>query len=155
MNFLRIALTAGGLLACGSVATTLLSGCTGAANARLGTNSRAELRLNSPNARDLILIVAPKFGQADAPDACTNTKTNFGCTQSLAPNRNTIRFTTNSEASASPFYVYVRNTSPNARTAQLEIFMDGKRDVNIVLDLSGNETRGVARIFRNNADDRL
>ncbi len=130
-----------------------LMGCGSGVSAVIGRNSAAEVSITSIHVNDLDLIISPKEGAATDPGACRDDQEAFGCVRVFITDKTTITFTTNSEASSSPYYVYIRNQGASARTVTLEIRMDGDRKVFKTLDVPAGVAVRYARIFRNNADD--
>jgi hypothetical protein len=128
-------------------------GCGSGVSAVIGRNSLAEVSITSVHVNDLDLIISPKEGTATNPGACRDDQEAFGCVRVFITDKTTISFTTNSEASSSPYYVYIRNQGASTRTVTLEIRMDGDRKVFKTLDVPAGTTNRYARIFRNNADD--
>jgi hypothetical protein len=134
-------------------AAFLVVGCGSGVSAVIGRNSLAEVSITSVHVNDLDLIISPKEGTATNPGACRDDQEAFGCVRVFITDKTTISFTTNSEASSSPYYVYIRNQGTSTHTVTLEIRMDGDRKVFKTLDVPAGVTNRYARIFRNNADD--
>lgn len=134
-------------------AVPFLIGCGSGVSAVIGRNSAAEVSLTSIHVNDLDLIISPKEGAATDPGACRDDQGAFGCVRVFLTDRTTISFTTNSEASSDPYYVYIRNQGTSPRTVTLEVRMDGDRKVFKTVDVPAGVAIRYARIFRNNADD--
>jgi hypothetical protein len=140
-----------------AVASSLLAsvmGCGGSGvNAALGLDSKADVSLISPNINNFNLIISPREGPANAPIACSDSQTGFGCTRLLDVDSIDLSFRTTEGDSENPYFVYVQNTSSTQRTATLQIRMDSGLQVNETLDVPANTTLHVARIHRNSADE--
>lgn len=129
----------------------LLAGCGGGASQVLGQNSHAQVLIDSRDIADLDLIIAPRQGAPGSADACSQDAIGFGCTRRLGSTSTMLEFDTRSEASANPYFVYVRNRSASAQRVYLEIRIDNEVKYTLDVDVYAGETLQVARIFRNNA----
>jgi len=133
----------------------LAAGCGSGGERVLGMNSRTEVYLESPDIDSLELIVSPSRGGPNVTNACDDTGNGFGCEQEFDFRSTLYRFTTNSQASTQPYYVYVRNR----RNAEVDFFMvitmddmgDDKEKVRFTARLVPLATALVAQVHRNNA----
>lgn len=131
-----------------------LSGCGGSGS--LGLNSEFLLILIADSVsdiQDLELIISPDQGGPNDPEACTDTVDNFGCVQRLLNRTTEIEFTSNSGASSSPFYVYVRNLANANRNFELDVEVDGDRKFVVRDTVFPNEDFRVLAVRRNSAED--
>jgi hypothetical protein len=129
------------------------AGC-GSSGDTLGSNANVEASLRSNNIGDLEYVIAPLQGTFTDANACTETAGgSLNCTKD-APDSQTIRFKfiTNSDASANPYYVHVKNNGLVQRSFNIDILMDGTRKLQRDLTIEPGQTLLVAKIFRNNAD---
>lgn len=128
-------------------------GCGGGGSA-LGRNSDVQVIIDSNNLNDLELIVSPLRGGPDAFDRCSVDDPDVWCTTQAGNSRDIIRFTTNSQASSDPYYVWVRNLSGNNRSFTLEVVMDNGSKYLSDITMAGNRTDVFVEIRRNNAAPR-
>ncbi|MBX7135990.1 MAG: hypothetical protein K1X67_25250 [Fimbriimonadaceae bacterium] len=128
-------------------------GCGGGGSA-LGRNSDVQVIIDSNNLNDLELIVSPTRGGPDAFDRCSIDDPDLWCTTQAGNSRDIIRFTTNSQASSDPYYVWVRNLSGGNRSFTLEVVMDGGSKYLSDITMAGNRTDVFVEIRRNNASPR-
>lgn len=137
-------------------AAFLQGGCGGNIAQVLGANSDVFLAVESRDIEDLVLIVAPKEGSAASSATCRTDAiaTNpTWCDAYLRADANEIEFTTTSDASERPYYVYVRNTSAATLrcTVYVEMVKSGDRTSDRwTVDVLAGENLRVYRIFRNN-----
>lgn len=128
-------------------------GC-GGGSASLGRNSQALVIITSNDLGDLELIVSPKRGGPDAFDRCSIDDPDVWCTTQTGVRTDSIRFTTTSEASVDPFFVWVRNHAGGNRSFTLEVRMDGRTEYISDVTMAGNRTDVFVQIRRNNASPR-
>lgn len=126
-------------------------GC-GGGGAALGHNSDVQVIITSNDINDLLLITSPLRGGPDAFDSCSVDDPAVWCTTTTGATRDIIRFTTNSQASSDPYYVWVRNLSGGSRSFTLEVVMDGSSKYFSDITLSGNRTDVFVDIRRNTAN---
>jgi hypothetical protein len=147
----RTALFATSLIA--SLPIFFAAGC-GGGGASLGHNSNVQVILTSDDLADLEVIVSPRRGGPDDFDRCSIDSPNVWCDTQAGNRTDIIRFTTNSEASANPFYVWVRNFSNRTRFFTLEVRMDGTSQYFSNDSVGANRTDLYVQIRRNNASAR-
>lgn len=132
----------------------LTAGCgNGSGEQALGTNSRAEVYLESVNIEDLDLIVAEQQGLPTNPGVCSNNEVNFGCTRQFGPATTIIGFTTRSIASTQPYFAYVRNNSGSEQRFLIVVRMDDVEKYRASGTVAVGDTFRVARISRNSASE--
>ncbi len=132
-------------------------GCGGASS--LGFNSKAKVVLvaeSSNQADDLELIVSPKEASANTSDRCTTYDSADWCDVRFDNFTNIIEFRTNSAASKSPYFVYVRNHSDHRRECRVDVTMDSGSGTNkffrASVSVSAGSTVYITSIYRNSVD---
>lgn len=135
---------------------SVLAGCGGNVAQVFGVNSDVLLAVESRDIDDLVLIVAPKQGSAGSSATCRTdaVATNpTWCNAYLRADSNEIEFTTTSDASERPYFVYVRNTSAANVRCTVYIAMKKSGDVTTdrwTFDVLPGESLHVYRVYRNN-----
>ena len=133
--------------------TAFIAGCGNGTNSQVfGFNSDILVSLTSSDIADLELIATEQQGGPDVVDSCREHQSAFGCRQELLPLETRYFFKTNSTASLSPYFVYVRNNTGTTRRFLLEIFVDGKSKYREATDIFANETIHMAKVLRNSVN---
>ncbi|GEM_PF-6761249 len=137
-----------------SLPVVFAAGCGGGGESSFGHNSNVQVILTSDDLGDLEVIVSPRRGGPDDFDRCSIDSPNVWCDTQAGSRTDIIRFTTNSEASSNPFYVWVRNFSGRTRFFTLEVRMDGRSEYFSNDSVTANRTDLYVQIRRNNASAR-
>lgn len=128
-----------------------LAGCGGTGSTLLGENSDVIATINGSGVNVVNMTISPNEGEADHPDACTATDEGFGCQVSQNADTEQILFTTNSDASDTPYHLYLENNSIAPVDVTLRVQMDGEDEVNQTVTVPVGGATLYVRIFRNNA----
>lgn len=132
----------------------LAAGCGGGGESAFGHNSNVQVILTSDDLGDLEVIVSPRRGGPDDFDRCSIDSPNVWCDTQAGSRVDIIRFTTNSQASSDPYYVWVRNFSNRTRFFTLEVIMDGRSEFFSNNSLPANQTDVFVQVRRNHASAR-
>jgi len=133
------------------VSALFVTGCGG--SGALLPNSRASVTVWSSAVSDLEIIVSPKSGDAGVIDACDLNSDGFGCNRYFKGDEINYRFDTSSESSSSPFFVYLKNTSPSPVRYRFQVLLNEEEKVYFTDTAPAHSTIRIARIFRYSADD--
>lgn len=128
----------------------LLAGCGGSF---FTSNTNVALYVNNSPSQNIELIVAPTQGRETDNNACTAVSNGFGCTREISDIVITYRFSTTSQSSTDPFYVYLKNKGDTTLNTAIDVRMDDKQKFVQSVSLPPKTTVFVAKIFRTSAQN--
>ncbi len=134
------------------VAAASLTGCGGTASTVLGENEAVVAMIQGTGVAGVEMTISPNEGAVDHPDGCTVDDPGFGCTGSENANTKQINFETNSDASDTPYYLYLDNNTLAAIDVELTVMMNGDEEVSEMVTVPVGGATVYAHIFRNNAE---
>lgn len=117
-----------------------------------GRNSLVIVRFDSSNADDIAISVAPRSGDFDSPDACSDFRSQGWCLFNSTSTRKTFEFITSS--TQVPYFIWASNQSGAARSGTLIVIVDGVEQLRLPINIPTGMDTHYATMFRNNVQTR-
>ena len=127
-------------------------GCGGATSTLLGENSDVVARIEGSAVAGVDMVISPDEGSPTDGQACTTSSNGFGCMSTTTSTSKQFTFTTDSNASDSPYYLYLENNTVAPITVHLTVTMNGTMDIDQDITVPVGGVDLYAKIFRNNAE---
>lgn len=135
-----------------AAATLLAGGCAGVTQ-HLGVNSDVFFGVESTTSSDFVLAVVPNRGAFDAATACRTDAVGGNPAWCSVNDPDDVEFTTDSGASASPYYAYIRNVGTGSMRCRVYLRMQERgttrHDDRYTLDVARGAVVRVYDVYRN------